>query len=138
MVAAAFQFLQLPFHCPWVLAEVTALVARWGVITEVLRYGSVATAWKHKAKSSGHHFYPQKLHPSNAMSLDKNSSLVFSQRMSIPAGITGFNPWSRIQALFLTPCLKFLYLHLPICKKKISVISSAKPFQMFEICKRSR
>lgn len=65
-VAAAFQCLQLPFHCPWVLAEVTALVTRWGVIAEVLRYGSMATAWKHKAKSSGHHFYPQKLHPPNA------------------------------------------------------------------------
>lgn len=52
------------------------------------------------------------------VSLHKDLSLVFSQRMSVPAGIAGFNPWSRIRALFLAPCLNSLCLHFPVCKKK--------------------
>lgn len=71
------------------------------------------------------------------VSLDKDLSPVFSQTMSISAGITGFNPWSRIQALFLALCLKSLCFHIPICKKPSMLISSAKPFQIFETCKRS-
>lgn len=71
------------------------------------------------------------------VSLDKDLSSVFSQRISIPAGITGFNHGNRIRALFLAPCLRSLCLHFPICKKTSMLISSAKPFQIFETCKRS-
>lgn len=68
-VAAALQWLQLSFHCPWVLAVITALVTRWGDIAKVLRYGSMATSRKQKRKRCGNYFYWQELHPPNARCL---------------------------------------------------------------------
>jgi len=57
VVAAALQCLQLPFHCLWVLAVITALIARWGDIAKVLRYGSVTTPRRQKEKGSGDYFH---------------------------------------------------------------------------------
>lgn len=79
-------------------------------------------AWRQLGNTRQNHLVITSVHKNSTLQMQclwiKIQVLFFSQRMSIPAGITGFNPWSRIQALFLAPCLKFLYLHLPICKKK--------------------